>query len=262
MDITASMIRCYKSCPKKYFFEYVEQLKPVETQPALEIGSSYHECVGDLLMGHKHEITDLASVMADAFDRFIPWRGWAIKDVEKEFRVQIARGVYLRGKIDALCSDGEPVEHKSSSTKPDEKYMRRLFLDDQVSCYLLALTIQRGMPVNRIIYTVCTKPALKPAAKLVIDPECQQAELMTRQMAWYDNDKIKCFEVTRSPMEIAAFQEEVTYLARSIMSRKIWYRNPQACSIMGCPYLPICQDYDPELMCGFVKKERKSEELS
>jgi hypothetical protein len=30
---------------------------------------------------------------------------------------------------------------------------------------------------------------------------------------------------------------------------------------MGCPYLPICQDYDPEITAGFIKKERMSEEL-
>ena len=35
MDVTASMLRSFKSCPKKYYFEYVEQLKPAQTPEAL-----------------------------------------------------------------------------------------------------------------------------------------------------------------------------------------------------------------------------------
>ena len=104
MDITASMIRSYKSCPKKYYFEYVEQLKPVQTPEALEIGSNYHDYLEMLLTGQSFEVTDLPSAMAEAFDKYIPWRAWNIKEVEKEFRVKIARGVWLKGKIDAVCA--------------------------------------------------------------------------------------------------------------------------------------------------------------
>lgn len=261
MDVTASMLRSFKSCPKKYYFEYVEQLKPAQTPEALEIGSNYHDYLEMLLTGQSFEVTDLPSAMAEAFDKYIPWRAWNIKEVEKEYRVKIGRGVWLKGKIDAVCADGVPVEHKSSATKADEKYMRRLFLDDQVSCYLLALGIMRKQPVNQIIYTVCAKPSLRPAAKLEDAPEEQAKDLLARQREWFDAEKVVSFTVERHPQEIEDFKQELVYLARSIQARKIFYRNPNACSIMGCPYLPICQDYDPEITAGFIKKERMSEEL-
>ena len=261
MDITASMIRSYKSCPKKFFFEYAEGLKPEVVSEPLEIGRNYHECLESLLTtGEKPVVTDLPSAMAEAFDRYIPWRNWEVKAVEKEYRVGLGAGIYLKGKIDALCADGTPIEHKSSSVKGDEKYRERLFLDDQVSCYLLALTLMRGEPVSRIVYTVCQKPQLRPSSKIA-DPEENARELLERQRAWFDEEKVTSFTVVRSAAEISEFQDEVIYLARSIRARSHFYRNPDACRIMGCAYQPICQDYDPECLAGFVKKERTSEEL-
>lgn len=253
MDITASMIKAFKNCPKKYFFEYVERLKPTETPEVLETGRNYHEYLEWLLTDKPFEVTDLPSAMADAFDRFIPWRTWDVSKVEEEFRVKIGPGVWLKGKIDALTADGTPIEHKSSSVKGDEKYRTRLFLDDQVSCYLLALTLMRGAPVNQIIYTVCQKPQLK----IKNTPE----ELLERQRAWFDAEKVTSFAVVRQTQEISEFQDEVLYLARSIAARKVFYRNPGACAIMPCAYQSICQDYDPECLVGFERKERMNEEL-
>ncbi len=152
-----------------------------------------------------------------------------------------------------------PIEHKSSSEKPDEKYKERLFLDDQVSCYLLALSELRARPETKIIYTVCTKPKLKPSAKLY--GEAQAEELLERQRAWFDEEKVQSFTVVRAAQEITDFKNELIYMVRSINSRKTWYRNPNACSRLPCPYKAICQDYDPTCTVGFTKKERKSEEL-
>ena len=95
INLTASMIRCFKSCPRKYFFEYVEMLKPIETPEALSTGSSYHSYLEKLLKGESFEVVDLPSAMAEAFDRFIPWRTWNVKSVEEEYRVKLAPGIFL-----------------------------------------------------------------------------------------------------------------------------------------------------------------------
>lgn len=263
INLTASMIRCFKACPRKYFFEYVEMLKPIETPEALSIGSSYHSYLEKLLNGESFEVVDLPSAMAEAFDRFIPWRTWGVKDIEKEYRVKLAPGIFLAGKMDALTADGQPIEHKSSKNKPDEKYRERLFLDDQVSCYLLALSIMRGEPQTHITYTVCQKPTVKPAKKLDGDPEAQAAELLARQRAWFDEEKVASFTVVRVAQELEDFKKELIFLGRSLQQpRKIYYRNPMHCERWGkCAYQSICQDYDPECLVGFVKKERQSEEL-
>lgn len=262
IELTASMLRCFKSCPRKYFFEYVELLKPEVRQEALETGSSYHECLERLLTGGGVDVVDLPSAMAEAFDRFLPWKNWDVKDVEKEYRVRIAPGIFLKGKIDALCADGTPIEHKSSSTRPDEKYRSRLFLDDQVSCYLLALSLMRKEPVTRIVYTVCAKPQLRPSSKIA-DAEENARELLERQRAWFDEEKVQAFTVVRAAQELTDFQKELIYFGRSLQQekRRVWYRNPGGCAIMPCAYQSICQDYDPECLMGFVKKERRNEEL-
>ncbi|MEA5034209.1 hypothetical protein SDC9_142880 [bioreactor metagenome] len=254
MELTASKLRCFKTCPRKYYFEYIELLKPLERQEALVTGSNYHECLEHLLStGSCPPVTDLPSAMCEAFNKYISWRNWEVKDVEQEYKVRLAPGVSLKGKIDALCADGTPIEHKSSSTKPDEKYRTRLFLDDQVTCYLLALSIMRGEPVTKIIYTVCAKPKLKGEGE----------ELLARQRAWFDEDKVQSFMVVRAAQELEDFQNELIYMGRKLQqsSRTRWYRNPQACSIMPCAYQSICQDYDPYCLVGFTKKERESEEL-
>lgn len=262
INLTASMIRCFKACPRKYFFEYVEMLKPIETPEALSTGSSYHSYLEKLLKNEPFEVTDLPSAMAEAFDRFIPWRTWDVKSVEEEYRVKLAPGIFLAGKMDALTADGTPIEHKSSKKKPNESYRERLFLDDQVSCYLLALSIMRGEPQTHITYTVCQKPELRAAKKLEEDPEAQAAELLERQRAWFDEEKVTCFTVVRDARELEDFKKELIYFGRSLVQpRKIFYRNPSNCAQWKCHYQSICQDYDPDCLVGFVRKERRNEEL-
>lgn len=261
IELTASKLRSFKSCPRKYFFEYVEKLKPLDTPEALSIGSAYHANLEKLLIGRDIEPTDLPGVMAEAFDKHIPWRDWDLYDVEREFRVKLAPGIYLAGKIDALLSDGTPIEHKSSGAKPDEKYRERLFLDDQVSCYLTALSLMHKDPVTHIVYTVCQKPTIR------LKKDESEAQFLERQRMWYDDapdEKITHFTVVRAPGEIEDFYHELVYLGRSLQQgRKIFYRNPSACAIGArCAYQSICQEYDPECLVGFVRKERESEELN
>lgn len=261
MILTASKLRSFKSCPKKYFFEYVECLKPLDTPEALSMGASYHANLEKLLRGEElPPPTDKSGVMAEAFDKYIPWRNWDVKDVEKEFKVRLAPGVYLAGKIDALCGDGTPIEHKSSRDKPDEKYRERLFLDDQVSCYLTALSLIRKTPVTHIVYTVCQKPTIRLRGTET------EADYIERCRAWYEEapeEKVTAFTVVRAAEELEEFRQELIYMGRSMaQGKKIWYRNPSACVLGKCQYQGICQEYDPECLVGFVKKERESEELN
>lgn len=263
ITLTASKLRSFKSCPKKYFFEYVECLKRTDVPEALSIGSSYHANLEKLFSGQTLEPpTDLPGAMAEAFDKYIPWRDWNIRDVEKEYRVKLAPGIYLAGKIDAICENGIPIEHKSSGSKPDEKYRERLFLDDQVSCYLTALSLIRKTPVTHIVYTVCQKPS-----SLRLRKGETEEEFFERQRRWYDEnpeEKVTAFTVVRAAEELEEFRQELIYMGRSLQQgRKVWYRNPMACAIGSrCGFADICQDYDPDCLVGYVKKERESEELN
>ena len=261
INLTASMIRAYKSCPKLYEFQYIHMLKPEKTPTALETGSNYHAQLERLLTGQSIDDTGLPGIMARAFDRFIPWREWGIREVEREFSVKLTPFLYMKGKIDAICADGVPVEHKtvgqsiSTDTSTGLKYMDKLAWDDQVSYYLLALSLERNEPVTTVRYTACQKPSIR-----LKQGEAEEAYL-DRCREWYDETKVRDFEVHRSEAELQRTEEEVRELASEIRRRKTFFRNPSHCSLIGCPYATICLDYDPEIMTGFVRKERESEEL-
>jgi hypothetical protein len=253
--LTASMVRTYKSCPRKYELEYIEMLKPAITPEALATGSSYHACVEKILKGEPYQAEGVVEKMAAAFDRFIPWREWGIKEVEKEFDVHVGYGFHMRGKIDAILDDGTPVEHKTYKNTIDEKYIDNLAWDDQVSYYLLALSRLRGEPITRVTYTVCQKPTIRQTQKETYEDYLQRIE------GWYDETKVRTFQVVRSPEELKEIEADTRELAKEIRRRKHFYRNPSNCSILGCEYRSICLNYDPQMLMGFVKKGRKSEEL-
>jgi hypothetical protein len=249
------MVRAYKSCPRLYELEYVEMLKPAVTPEPLETGASYHACVEKILKGEPYQAEGIAGRMANAFNRFIPWGGWNVAGVETEFDVHIGYGVHLRGKIDALLWDGTPAEHKTTRGAIDERYIDNLAWDDQVSCYLLALTLLQGRPVTSVTYTVCQKPSIKQTQKETWE------EYLARAEAWYDETKVRTFQAVRSVDELKEIEKDIRQLAKEIRNRKHFWRNPSNCVILGCAYRSICLNYCPETLMGFQKKERVNEEL-
>lgn len=255
LTLTASMIRSYKTCPRRYELEYIEMLKPAVPLEALETGSNYHARIEALLKGEDWSRDGVVGKMAEAFDRFVPWRDWDVAKVEEEFSIRLGYGLYLRGKMDGILADGTPIEHKTSGVAVDEKYIDRLAWDDQVSVYLLALSLIRGTPATRVVYTVCQKPTIR------LKQNETEEEYVERVGQWYDETKMRVLTVVRRPEELEEKREEIVNLAREIRGRKHFWRNPSACSIVNCPYAPICLNYDPSLTVGFVKKERMSEEL-
>lgn len=256
-EFTASMLRSYKNCQRRFWFEYDQNLKTERPAEALEIGSSYHALVEKVLKREEfeNELT-LPHIMANAFTAFLPWQTWDVAEIEKEFRVRIGRGMYFKGKIDAVCSDGTPIEHKTTKDALNDKYLAKLAIDDQVTGYLTALSIMRGEPVNRIIYTAVQKPTIRQKQNET------EEEYLTRCVDWYDDTKVRMFTVVRSTNELADNLRLLNEMCKEMKKRKTFFRNPQACSFYKCPFSPICLDYDPQMLIGFVKKERRNEELS
>ena len=256
INLSATMLRAYKSCPRLYELQYVEGLKPAKPAEYLKTGQDYHSCVEEILKGEKYEADGIAGSMAASFEKFLPWREWGVKEIEREFDCKLTPFCHMVGKIDAVCKDGTPIEHKTSSSAIDEKYINSLAWDDQVSFYLLALTLLTGKPVTRAIYTVCQKPTIRQ--KQNETPE----GYLERVKEWYYETKIAAVSVVRSVDELKETEGEIRDMASEIRRRRHFYRNPSNCKIMGCQFAPICLNYDPEITSGFVKKERMREELS
>ena len=256
INLTASMLRAYKSCPRLYELQYVEMLNPTVAPAYLTDGSNYHGCVESILKGEPYKAEGKVASMARAFERFIPWREWDVKEIESEFDITLTRFCHMVGKIDAVRADDSPVEHKTTSAAIDEKYINALAWDDQIPFYLLAQSLKTGKPVTSVTYTVCQKPTIKQTQKETSEEYLQRVE------AWYDETRVKVVTAVRSIAELKETYTEILEIAGEIRRRKRFYRNPSNCRIMGCSFASICLNYDPQITTGFVKKERMSEELS
>ena len=248
-EITASMIGSYKRCPRRYELEYIHELKPVASTEALTIGTNYHANVERILRREEYDHSGLAGKMAEAFEKYIDWQEWTATP-EQEFRVRIGRGVYLKGRLDALTADGVPVEHKTTGQYSLEKYIDHLAYDDQIAMYMLAAKSLRA------VYTIIQKPTIR---------QCKnesEAEYLERVSAWYTAEHVISVNVYRTAGDLEEKREEIMYLSKQIRQTKKFWRNPNTCALTPCPYASICLNYEPEMQtAGFVKKERKNEEL-
>lgn len=249
INISTTMLQAYKGCPKLYEFRYIERLKPEKPAEYLETGSNYHACVESILQGKPYVAEGVVGSMARAFERHIPWREWNIAHVEHDFDVTLTPFCHMVGRLDAVCDDGTPVEHKTTRASIDEKYIQALAWDDQISFYLLALSKIQGQPVTRVIYTVCQKPTIRQKQNET------EEEFLARVDEWYDDGRIAVVDAVRSPAELEEVEEEVRCIASELRRRKHFYRNPKHCSILGCEFSSICLNYDPEMIAGFVRKE-------
>lgn len=259
MYSTTSQIRTFKACRRLYELQYIELLRPRIESEALVTGSNYHRIVEGILKGIEVDATGIPLIMADQFKTFILPKLPEIGKVEYEFKVRIGRAKFLVGKIDAICKDGTPVEHKTTSEAIDEKYINRLAWDDQVTNYLLALSLERKEIINKVIYTVIKKPTIRLKQNESIE------QYFERCKDWYLDDtehKVATFPVIRSKDELVEKQAELVDMFKEIKKCKRFYRNPSHCSIMGCSYASVCLSYTPEIgAIDFVKKTKVNEEL-
>ena len=249
-ELTASMISSYKKCPRRYELEYIHELKPIENSEALIIGSKYHANVEHILKLEDYEHDGLAGKMAEAFEKYIDWGGWNAVP-EEEFKIRLSRGLYLKGKLDALTADGIPVEHKTTGQNCLEKYIDHLAYDDQIAIYMLATQSTQA------IYTIIQKPTIRQGKAET------ESEYLSRVSAWYNADHVTSVKVVRTAGELKAKREEIIYLARQIRQTKMFWRNPNTCAITSCPYASICLNYEPSMqLVGYEKKSRRNEELT
>ena len=248
-EITASMIAAFKKCPKCYELGYIHDLRPIGTSDALLTGTNYHENLEHILNHEEYDHSGLSGKMAEAFEKFIDWQRWEAKP-EQEFKIRLARGVYLKGKLDAVTADGIPVEHKTTGQADLFKYINHLAYDDQIAIYMLAT----GSLMAH--YTVIQKPTIRLRQNETVE------EYLARVSKWYTPEHITCVNVVRTAEELEAKREEIIYIVRQIQHTKMFWRNPNNCAITSCPYDSICLNYEPEMqVVGFEKKERKNEEL-
>lgn len=197
VKFTTSMVKCFKQCRKKYELEYIEELKPLKTPKALELGILYHKGLEMLLCGldlsnirgelevYQRNTCEEANLdydaipvavafeMIKAFYRESGYQNWNLLGVEKRFEVSTGYGKRLIGKIDALIEfEGKHflVEHKTTScwASDGNEYLHNLLWDEQPTNYLYAIETMRKNneidipPVAGVFYNIVEKPSIRP----------------------------------------------------------------------------------------------------
>ena len=243
-EITASMIASFKKCPKRYELEYIHDLRPVATSDALLTGTNYHANIEKILAQEEYDHSGLSGKMAEAFEKYINWQEWQAKP-EQDFRIRIARGIYLKGRLDAISHEGLPIEHKTTGQFDLLKYIDHLAYDDQIAIYMLATGSARA------IYTVIQKPTIR------LRQNETEEEYLERVSEWYTPEHITCVNVVRTQGELEEKRQEVIYIAKQIQHTKMFWRNPNTCALTSCPYASICLNYEPQMqLVGFERRER------
>jgi len=198
--LTSSRLRCFRECPRKHAYAYVEGFRPAKTSEALRFGTLLHAG----LEGYWLAIRDgadpldwaLSSIEGRGFDIFEQIRAeellrgyatrWAedardfeVVAVEAEFRAPLmnpasgltaSRTWRLAGKIDLIVrrrADGRVLvgEHKSTVERIEDDadhYWSTLAIDGQISGYVVGAEAL-GHQVDEILYDVVRKPGQRPA---------------------------------------------------------------------------------------------------
>lgn len=228
---TTSMVKSFKQCRKRYQLEYVENLKPIQTPKALELGTLYHSGLEYLLNGmelinipgqleadQRNRCVEMgvdydpipvgiASEMVTAFHMESGYQNWKVRKVEQKFEVSTGYGKRLIGKIDAVMEKDNNeflIEHKSTSfwASDGAEYLHNLLWDEQSTNYLYAYKELYGKYAKGVIYVIVEKPTIRP---LLATPEEKRRYKQTGEI--YANQR----EEDETPEE---------YLARV----RAWYR--------------------------------------
>jgi hypothetical protein len=188
---TTSMVKCFKQCRKKYQLEYIEELKPIKTPKALELGTLYHKGLelllakvdidninGELEVYQRNVCIEsmvdydpipvgIAIEMIQTFYRESGYQEWNIDGIERKFEVTTGYGKRLVGKIDAIINfEGKNflIEHKTTAcwASDGNEYLHNLLWDEQPTNYLYAAQ-QLDLPkIDGVFYCIVEKPTIKP----------------------------------------------------------------------------------------------------
>ena len=262
MKLSASLIKVYKMCRRKYELKYVEGLEPIVKSQALQDGTDYHSLVEHLYnggwIGYEEGCNPKITAMAYAYFRYVYLANDELQEIEyaeKWFEYQLTDKHSVVGRNDAVTKKGIPVEHKTTSGDVDDEYVYGLQWDEQILTYMLANGI------NEMYYTVIKKPTIRQK-----QGESEQ-EFYERCVDWYGTEtekKIRVIKVVRSPLEIEEHRKNLIIMAEEIDDCKHFYRNPTACTCYNrrCEYSQVCLNYNPQLeYVEYEKKKRYTKEL-
>lgn len=271
--LSASRIRCFKECRRKYWFRYVEKLEPVTKALPLVLGKAVHTGLEILDKGKSLEeakaaimlqyedwpeedagiLPDHALSIVEGYHEYVK-PDWKTLDLESRFEVSCGKGRRLIGYFDGIIErNGHTyiLERKTARTV-DENYLHNLLWDEQASIYAYAAS-ELGLEIKGILYDIIQKASIRQKKNEI------ETAFVKRLQEWYkDPSRYTRHLVTRNNSQLEALANDVRDVALDITvteREQRWYRNPAACQIFGCPFRSICLEDTPEARTEFQTKE-------
>lgn len=284
---TNSRLKEYQTCPQKEFLRYHENIVPIHKNEALSLGSAVHKGLETRSIDEALELIPISENVSsqEEYDAQLIIRGICEAMLEGYFELypefenhspefmfemkaryptkkgmRSSRTRTISGKIDDIIYEDDGVwlvEYKTSGVL-DKSYIDRLYIDSQVSFYMMALT-RLGYKPKGIIYRVLRKPSIKQKKGETVDQyiERLKADYKERKDFYYYETKLY-----RSTEDLEEFEKmlwhEIKQEEKSVNEGNI-FKHSVSCSQYGsCPYLPLCVgDSGAEML--FEKREPHEE---
>lgn len=262
---TNSRLKMYQSCPMKEKLRYRDGLVPITKSEALSLGSAVHKGIETWSVeeavryfidecpipktqeeADKQNITlgTIRSMLTGYFATFAPFEE---HKPETEFSFVLTkprskRKVIIAGKIDDIVQleDGQwLVEYKTASSI-DKGYIDRLYVDTQISLYMLAAQ-KLGYKPKGIIYRVLKKPQIRQKKDETVEAYLfrMAADYMARPDFYFYEERLY-----RTTKDLKQFENELwleTKQADEAAKKGHYFKHSTSCSVYGtCPYMPLC----------------------
>jgi hypothetical protein len=271
-NLTSTSITTFQTCPRKYYWGYVEKLEPIrEKALPLRFGTLWHTGMEiwhrdkDLSLVHKAmetstlppiENMQLLAMMGGYVEKY-PIEDFIVLELEKQFEAKIrnpktnrlSRKFSMRGKVDGIVEkpDGNYVlEHKTTSVFSGT-YLERLWADFQVMlyCYYLYLS---GYSIVGVIYNIAQKPGIRLKKTETLE------EYGERLIEVYKNpDMFHREELVFDFKDFRRLVTDVWDVLQNILwceKNDTWAHNTGSCFKWNssCAFYPICKSNDNPLV--------------
>lgn len=277
LELSNNSCSIMRGCQKKYYWNYIEGLRPLRKSSALSLGSVLHQAFD--MYYNNFTIIEVLKYINDTMDEQLAkaspteveeiflnkyiltgmWSSYPMKldgfskiEPEKEFRIKVpgTRGIIFVGKVDGLVTDVNGrmwVRELKTTSQTFQQFEVKARHSSQGTGYIWAMK-KLGFPVNGVIYDFIKKPLLRKGINENIHQFGQRiiADYKARPDIYY-----KRHHTYRINDDLEMFENDLRSVAYDIRRRNKdnkWHRNPDQCWTYNseCPYLKICFNKTPD----------------
>jgi len=280
----------FRSCPKKYWWRYLEELTPYKKSTALTLGSMVHNAFDMYYTGssiddvteHIRKVSDEQIASADpqiaedlVVAKYTALAMWTncpkdlsmFDDIQPELYIETKfdRGVKQVLRVDGIVKiDGKFwIRELKTTGLAFSQFEKRCEVSSQCSTYTSAVR-KHGIPVYGVIYDFIKKPMLR---RHVRESKEDFGRRISKDYQVRPDFYYKRHYSYRSQEHLDLFEEDLRDTVRDIKSRRRknskvgWNRNTDGCWNFNspCPYMPICFQKNPDeqtIKLFFMKGER------